>query len=130
MIHGDDAMALTYQQITEIAKLTYMMGHECDDEHWEDYETLAIQTLINTIDDMTSLGYTIITPGGEHDRAAVKALREVLLVIDNETGLPESAANGVTNSTGSIDEGVYRVGEVLDNARQAVAAMKNAEATR
>ena len=46
-----------------------------------------------------------------------EALEALLLLVDHETGLPESAANGVTDPTGTIDEGVVTSGEALEAAR-------------
>jgi len=47
-------------------------------------------------------------------------VKMLLLIIEHETGLPESAANGVTDPTSAIDEGVVKTAAVIDEAREAL----------
>jgi hypothetical protein len=50
--------------------------------------------------------------------ALADAVEWLLLLVSHETGLPESAANGVTDPTG-LDEGVTRASEILRETRTA-----------
>ncbi len=50
-----------------------------------------------------------------------QALRDLLGLIEHETDLPRSAANGVTDPTGSIDEGEVRAAQIIENARAVLA---------
>lgn len=51
----------------------------------------------------------------------LEACEQLLLLIQHETNLPEAARNGVTDNTGTIDEGEVRAFEIIENARKAVA---------
>jgi len=48
------------------------------------------------------------------------ALARLLQLVRHETNLPKSAANGVTGSSGVIDEGVARADEIMDLSRRAL----------
>lgn len=50
----------------------------------------------------------------------LEACELLLLLIQHETNLPESARNGVTDSTGTVDEGEVKASEILSNARIAI----------
>lgn len=58
----------------------------------------------------------------EQARAACAAMREgldcLLDLVRHETDLPESAANGNKDSSGTIDEGVVMAGRVMEQARK------------
>ncbi len=58
----------------------------------------------------------------EHDKVIKLegALRKLILLVDHETDLPDSSANGVTDSTGMMDEGVVRASAILSDARALV----------
>ena len=45
-----------------------------------------------------------------------EALSDLLLLVKYETGLPESAANGVISSDGGLDEGVVRAAAIIEEA--------------
>ena len=45
-------------------------------------------------------------------------LNQLLQLVRHETNLPKSAANGVTDSSGVIDEGVSRADEIMDLSRR------------
>jgi hypothetical protein len=47
------------------------------------------------------------------------ALTRLLALVEHDTGLPDSAANGVTDSTGSVDEGIARAADIIYEARKA-----------
>ncbi|KKN27800.1 hypothetical protein LCGC14_0860630 [marine sediment metagenome] len=49
-----------------------------------------------------------------------KALEALLLLVKHETDLPDSAANGVTDPGGSLDEGIVRASEIMEQARLAL----------
>lgn len=53
-----------------------------------------------------------------------RALKKLQALVQHETDLPRSAQNGVTDETGTIDEGVVRAGEVLEEVRLALSEPK------
>lgn len=61
-----------------------------------------------------------------HDQAirerdeALDALRNLDALVRHETGLPESARNGVVADCGT-DEGIYRAGMILEEVRAVLA---------
>lgn len=54
----------------------------------------------------------------------LEACDRLLMLIDHETDLPRSARNGVTDSTGTVDEGEVRAAEIVENARNVVAEVR------
>lgn len=47
-----------------------------------------------------------------------EALKLLLLMIEYETGLPESGANGVTHN--GIDEGIVKCGKIISEAQNII----------
>lgn len=63
-------------------------------------------------------------PEGDLARWAgiIRSLLNLYCLVQHETDLPQSAANGVgdENQIGAMDEGVVRAGEIIEQARQAL----------
>jgi len=49
-----------------------------------------------------------------------EALNALYLLVKHETNLPDSAANGVTDPGGSLDEGVTRAAETMETVRRLI----------
>ncbi len=76
-------------------------------DHWD--WTLHCSECNTRIDRWTS-------PKVDEVKQLRDALESLYLLIQHETGLPKSAANGVVGNCGT-DEGVYRAGMIIEEAR-------------
>lgn len=56
-------------------------------------------------------------------RNVARAAQYVMLLIEHDTGLPESAANGIFGPSGYPDEGVVRATKILGEASEALDAL-------